>query len=73
MGTCLNVFQPEVYAIDRCAQFNLERCYEGREVSQKTAQNALQSVQHLACKSSIGAMRTCSTAALEVVLNLPPF
>ena len=42
------------------------------KVSQTTAQKILHSVQRLACISITGAMRTCPTAALEVLLNLPP-
>ena len=42
------------------------------KICQKTAQKTLQSVQRLACLSMTGAMRTCPTAALEVLLNLPP-
>ena len=42
------------------------------KMRQPTAVNELRRVQRLACLSITGAMRTTATAAMEVLLNLPP-
>ena len=42
------------------------------KTEQRAAQQQLQKIQRLACLSITGAMRTCSTAAQEVLLDLLP-
>ncbi|GJQ80820.1 hypothetical protein Trydic_g9407 [Trypoxylus dichotomus] len=43
-----------------------------QKVMQVTTRNTLDNLQRLACVCITGAMRTCQTAALEVVLDLTP-
>ena len=33
MGTYPSIFQAEIHSIDRCAQFNLDRKYRGRDIA----------------------------------------
>jgi ribonuclease HI len=46
--------------------------YGGKKTQQKTAQDKLSKIQRLACLCVTGAMSTTPTAALEVLLGLPP-
>ena len=43
-----------------------------KKTQQKKAQEKLSRIQRLACLGITGAMRTTPTAAMEVLLNLPP-
>ena len=42
------------------------------KAQQITAQQKLQKVQRLICLSITGSMKTCPTAAMELILGLPP-